>query len=161
MKEMSDVPDDIELVINNEKVNWYESSKKEEISNDDKRPPTLTEGIYKAVITNWEKGFNPMYKKHFLKFDFLVEGESLSGFYNILPHKHASYVKAGWTSNLMREYQDVLEKSLDRRDRIAPNELMGKAIEVEVVTKCFDSQGKELSSFNQFSRVSRMIKFLH
>jgi len=156
---MIDVPIDDSFVINGKSLNLNQQPE-EGTSPEDERPPLMTEGIYSAVATGWEKGFNPMYKKHFLRMYFQVNGKTLEAFFNTLPLKHDSYVKAGWTSNLARQYQDLLDKPLERRDRIAPNQLMNRPMEVEVITKDTDSEGRALGKYNQFSKVSRMIRFL-
>ena len=82
------------------------------------RPVLIKPGIYSGRMMNWEKSFNPMFRKYSLVMNFRIDNEVIPGWFNIEPSESKTTVKAGWKSNFLRMYQGCLDIRLDRRDRI-------------------------------------------
>ena len=85
----------------------------------DDRPVLIDPGIYKGQLVDWEKSFNPMFRKYSLVMNFRIDGNVVPGWFNIEPSDSKNTVKAGWKSSFVRMYQQCLDTRLDRRDRIS------------------------------------------
>ena len=85
----------------------------------DDRPVLIDPGIYMGHMMNWEKSFNPMFRKYSLVMNFKIRDEVIPGWFNIEPSDSKTTVKAGWKSNFLRMYQGCLDIRLDRRYRIS------------------------------------------
>ena len=51
----------------------------------DDRPVLIDPGIYKGHMMNWEKSFNPMFRKFSLVMNFKIRDEVIPGWFNIEP----------------------------------------------------------------------------
>jgi len=149
---------DQSVVITDEMLEQYEDP--EYFDEDDERPVLIDPGIYRGTLIEWSKTYNPMFKKYSLEMEFDLGGIRLRGWYNIEPSKSETLVKAGWKSDFLRMYQDVLDVRLKRRDRLAPNNFMGKSLALEVVSIAHDAQKNPLAEVNHYSRVKRIRGFL-
>ena len=72
----------------------------------DDRPALIDPGIYMGHMMNWEKSFNPMFRKFSLVMNFKIRDEVIPGWFNIEPSDSKTTVKAGWKSNLRRGKYD-------------------------------------------------------
>ena len=132
----------------------------DEVITDDERPALIEPGLYRGTLIEWGKTYNPMFKKYSLEMLFDIAGVRLRGWFNIEPSKSETLIKAGWKSDFLRMYQEVMGERLERRDRMAPNNFMGKALELEVVSIGHDAQKNPLAEVNHYSRVKRIRSFL-
>ena len=73
----------------------------------DDRPVLIDPGIYMGHMMNWEKSFNPMFRKYSLVMNFKIRDEVIPGWFNIEPSDSKTTVKAGWKSNFLRMYQEL------------------------------------------------------
>ena len=124
---------------------------------DDDRPVLIDPGIYMGHMMNWEKSFNPMFRKYSLVMNFRIDNEVIPGWFNIEPSDSKTTVKAGWKSNFLRMYQGCLNVRLDRRDRISMKPFAGRILKVEVVSITRDSDGSLMSEVNHYSRVKKIL----
>ena len=127
---------------------------------DDDRPVLIDPGIYKGHLMNWEKSFNPMFRKYSLVMNFKIRDEVIPGWFNIEPSESKTTVKAGWKSNFLRMYQGCLDIRLDRRDRISLAPCNNKHMMLEVVSIERDSDQERLAEVNHYSRVKRILKVI-
>ena len=127
----------------------------------DDRPVLIDPGIYKGQLVDWEKSFNPMFRKYSLVMNFKVKNEVIPGWFNIEPSDSETTVKAGWKSNFVRMYQECLGIRLSRRDRISLMPFHNKFMFVEVVSIKRDSDQAKLAEVNHYSRVKRIIKVIN
>ena len=58
------------------------------------------------------------------------------------------------------EYQEVFDVRLERRDRMAPNNFMGKPLALEVVSIEQDAHKNPLAKVNHYSRVKKIVSLL-
>ena len=123
----------------------------------DDRPVLIDPGIYMGHMMNWEKSFNPMFRKFSLVMNFKIRDEVIPGWFNIEPSDSETTVKAGWKSNFLRMYQECLNVRLERRDRISMKPFAGRILEVEVVSITRDSDGSLMSEVNHYSRVKKIL----
>ena len=128
---------------------------------DDDRPVLIDPGIYMGHLVDWEKSFNPMFRKYSLVMNFKVKDEVIPGWFNIEPSDSETTVKAGWKSNFVRMYQECLDIRLPRRDRISLMPFHNKFMFVEVVSIKRDSDQAKLAEVNHYSRVKRIIKVIN
>ena len=128
---------------------------------DDDRPVLIDPGIYMGHLVDWEKSFNPMFRKYSLVMNFKVKNEVIPGWFNIEPSDSETTVKAGWKSNFVRMYQECLDIRLSRRDRISLMPFHNKFMFVEVVSIKRDSDQAKLAEVNHYSRVKRIIKVIN
>jgi hypothetical protein len=126
----------------------------------DDRPVLIDPGIYKGQLVDWEKSFNPMFRKYSLVMNFRIDGNVVPGWFNIEPSESKTTVKAGWKSNFLRMYQGCLDIRLDRRDRISLAHFNNKPMMLEVVSIERDSDHKEMAQVNHYSRVKKILKVI-
>ena len=126
----------------------------------DDRPVLIDPGIYMGHMMNWEKSFNPMFRKYSLVMNFKIRDEVIPGWFNIEPSESKTTVKAGWKSNFLRMYQGCLDIRLDRRDRISLAPFNNKPMRLEVVSIERDSDQERLAEVNHYSRVKRILKVI-
>ncbi len=129
-------------------------------SEESDRPVLIKPGIYQGRMMNWEKSFNPMYRKYSLVMNFRIDGNVVPGWFNIEPSESKTTVKAGWKSNFLRMYQGCLDIRLDRRDRISLAPFNNKPMMLEVVSIERDSDHKEMAQVNHYSRVKKILKVI-
>ena len=127
---------------------------------DDDRPVLIDPGIYMGHLVDWEKSFNPMFRKYSLVMNFRIDNEVIPGWFNIEPSETKTTVKAGWKSNFLRMYQGCLDIRLDRRDRISLASFNNKHMMLEVVSIERDSDHKEMAQVNHYSRVKKILKVI-
>ena len=127
----------------------------------DDRPVLIDPGIYMGHLVDWEKSFNPMFRKYSLVMNFKVKNEVIPGWFNIEPSDSETTVKAGWKSNFVRMYQECLGIRLSRVDRISLMPFHNKFMFVEVVSIERDSDQAKLAEVNHYSRVKRIIKVIN
>ena len=130
-------------------------------SEESDRPVLIKPGIYSGRMMNWEKSFNPMFRKYSLVMNFKVKNEVIPGWFNIEPSNSETTVKAGWKSNFVRMYQECLDIRLPRRDRISLMPFHNKFMIVEVVSIERDSDQEMLAEVNHYSRVKRILKVIN
>ena len=123
----------------------------------DDRPVLIDPGIYMGHMMNWEKSFNPMFRKYSLVMNFKIRDEVIPGWFNIEPSESKTTVKAGWKSNFLRMYQEALIIRLARQDRISMRPFEGEPLTVEVITIQRDSNKDSLAEVNHYSRVKRIL----
>ena len=111
-------------------------------------------------LVDWEKSFNPMFRKYSLVMNFRIDGNVVPGWFNIEPSESKTTVKAGWKSNFLRMYQGCLDIRLDRRDRISLAPFNNKPMMLEVVSIERDSDHKEMAQVNHYSRVKKILKVI-
>ena len=126
----------------------------------DDRPVLIDPGIYMGHLVDWEKSFNPMFRKFSLVMNFKIRDEVIPGWFNIEPSDSKNTVKAGWKSSFVRMYQECLNSRLDRRDRISLSPFKGKLLMLEVVSIGRDSDHKEMAQVNHYSRVKRIVEVI-
>ena len=112
-------------------------------------------------LVDWEKSFNPMFRKYSLVMNFKIRDEVIPGWFNIEPSDSKNTVKAGWKSSFVRMYQECLGIRLSRRDRISLMPFHNKFMFVEVVSIKRDSDQAKLAEVNHYSRVKRIIKVIN
>ena len=127
---------------------------------DDDRPVLINPGIYMGHMMNWEKSFNPMFRKYSLVMNFRIDNEVIPGWFNIEPSESKTTVKAGWKSNFLRMYQGCLDIRLDRRDRISLAPFNNKPMRLEVGSIERDADHKEMAQVNHYSRVKKILKVI-
>ena len=127
----------------------------------DDRPVLIDPGIYMGHLVDWEKSFNPMFRKFSLVMNFKIRDEMIPGWFNIEPSDSETTVKAGWKSNFVRMYQECLDIRLSRRDRISLMPFHNKFMFLEVVSIKRDSDQAKLAEVNHYSRVKRIIKVIN
>ena len=127
---------------------------------DDDRPVLIDPGIYKGQLVDWEKSFNPMFRKFSLVMNMRIDGNVIPGWFNIEPSDSKTTVKAGWKSNFLRMYQGCLDIRLDRRDRISLAPFNNKPMRLEVVSIERDAEHKEMAQVNHYSRVKKILKVI-
>jgi hypothetical protein len=130
-------------------------------SEESDRPVLIKPGISSGRMMNWEKSFNPMFRKYSLVMNFKVKNEVIPGWFNIKPSDSETTVKAGWKSNFVRMYQECLDIRLSRVDRISLMPFHNKFMIVEVVSIQRDSDQAKLAEVNHYSRVKRIIKVIN
>ena len=126
----------------------------------DDRPVLIEPGVYRGQMVDWEKNFNPMFRKYSLVMNFKIDKYLIPGWFNIEPSDSKSTVKAGWKSSFVRMYQECLDTRLDRRDRISLSPFKGKLLMLEVVSIGRDSDHKEMAQVNHYSRVKRIVEVI-
>ncbi len=94
----------------------------------DDRPVLIEPGVYRGQMVDWEKNFNPMFRKYSLVMNFKIDKYLIPGWFNIEPSDSKNTVKAGWKSSFVRMYQECLNTRLDRRDRISLCPFKGKLL---------------------------------
>ena len=127
----------------------------------DDRPVLIEPGVYRGQMVDWEKNFNPMFRKYSLVMNFKIDKYLIPGWFNIEPSDSKNTVKAGWKSSFVRMYQECLNTRLDRRDRISLNPFKGKLLMLEVVSIGRDSDHKEMAQVNHYSRVKRIVEVIY
>ena len=127
---------------------------------DSERPVYIDPGVYKGQLIEWGKVYNPMFKKYSLEMTFALGNERLKGWFNIEKSNSDTLVKAGWKSDFLRMYQEVFDVRLERRDRMAPNNFMGKPLALEVVSIEQDAHKNPLAKVNHYSRVKKIVGLL-
>ena len=126
----------------------------------DDRPILIEPGFYRGQMVDWEKNFNPMFRKYSLVMNFKIDKDLIPGWFNIEPSDSKNTVKAGWKSSFVRMYQECLDTRLDRRDRISLSPFKGKLLMLEVVSIGRDSDHKEMAQVNHYSRVKRIVEVI-
>ena len=124
------------------------------------RPVLIEPGVYRGQMVDWEKNFNPMFRKYSLVMNFKTDKYLIPGWFNIEPSESKNTVKAGWKSSFVRMYQGCLNMRLDRRDRISLNPFKGKLLMLEVVSIGRDSDHKQMAQVNHYSRVKRIVEVI-
>ena len=125
---------------------------------DDSRPVLIEPGVYSAELADWEKQFSPQFRKFTLVMHFRIGSNVIPGWFNIEPSDSKTTIKAGWKSNFLRMYQEVLNVRLERRDRISMRPFEDKPLVVEVITIQRDSNQDPLAEVNHYSRVKRVLQ---
>ncbi len=110
----------------------------------DDRPVLIDLGIYMGHLVDWEKSFNPMFRKFSLVMNFKIRDKMIPGWFNNEPSESKTTVKSGWKSNFLRMYQGCLDIRLDRRDRISLAPFNNKPLMLEVVSIERDGSGESL-----------------
>ena len=125
---------------------------------DDSRPVLIEPGEYSAELVDWEKQFSPQFRKFTVVMHFRIRSNVIPGWFNIEPSDSKTTIKAGWKSNFLRMYQEVLNVRLDRRDRISMRPFEDKPLVVEVITIQRDSNQDPMAEVNHYSRVKRVLQ---
>ncbi len=60
---------------------------------DDDRPVLIDPGIYMGHLVDWEKSFNPMFRKYSLVMNFRIDNEVIPGWFNIEPSESKTTVR--------------------------------------------------------------------
>ena len=125
---------------------------------DDSRPVLIEPGEYSAELVDWSKQFSPQFRKFTVVMHFRIGTDVIPGWFNIEPSDSKTTIKAGWKSNFLRMYQEVLNIRLDRRDRISMRPFEDKPLVVEVVSIARDSNQDSMAQVNHYSRVKRVLQ---
>ena len=126
----------------------------------DNRPVLITPGIYMGHLVDWNKSFNPMFRKYLLVMNFRIDNELIPAWFNIEASESETTVRAGWKSNFLRMYQESLKVRLDRRDRISLSPFKQRPLMLEVITIERDSDQNQMAEVNHYSRVKKILKVI-
>ena len=125
---------------------------------DDSRPLLIEPGEYSAELVDWGKQFSPQFRKFTVVMHFRIGANVIPGWFNTEPSDSKTTIKAGWKSNFLRMYQEVLNVRLDRRARISMRPFEDKPLVVEVVSIARDSNQDPMAEVNHYSRVKRVLQ---
>ena len=126
----------------------------------DNRPVLITPGIYMGHLVDWNKSFNPMFRKYLLVMNFWIDYELIPAWFYIEASESETTVRAGWKSNFLRMYQESLNVRLDRRDRISLSPFKQRPLMLEVITIERDSDQNQMAEVNHYSRVKKILKVI-